>query len=114
VRWFNEAEGVMEKCTLCNHLTAKSDGNENPDDTVDEAHAVPPCVHNCACGARYFGDLEDPESGAAKAIAAAEAAGKGVYALDGLGATPATQYILSSDTAAWRSWGDKVVTKAKS
>lgn len=113
VRWFNEAENVAEKCTLCNHLTATSDGVENTKDTVDPEHAVPPCVHNCACKARYYGNLDDPNSEAAKVIAQATADGRGVYTIDDLGVTPLTRYILSGDIATWRGWGGKVVTQAK-
>ena len=106
VRWFNEALNITEKCTLCNHLTAKSDGVENTKDTVDPAHAVPPCVHNCSCGARYFGDLDDPNSAASKAIAEAESQGRGVYTVEKEGAAPVARYILSKETAAWRGLGD--------
>lgn len=102
VRQFNEVQGVVEKCTLCNHLTAASDGNENNEDSADPIHAVPPCVHNCSCGARYFGDLNDPQSGASKALAAAQAAGRGIHALpDKSGANPSTRYILSPEIANW-------------
>jgi Fe-S-cluster-containing dehydrogenase component len=104
VRQFNEEEGVVEKCTLCNHLTSKSDGVENIEDTADPEHAVPPCVHNCSCGARYFGDLDDPNSAASKAI---EAAGgynsEKVHQLPDPGnAKPATRYILSPEIAKWK------------
>jgi Fe-S-cluster-containing dehydrogenase component len=103
VRQFNEDLGVVEKCTLCNHITAASDGNENIADTYDEAHAVPPCVHNCACGARHFGDLNDPDSGASKVLAAAQAEGRATHHLtDNTGAQPATAYILSSEIATWK------------
>lgn len=113
VRWFNEAENVVEKCTLCNHLTAASDGVENTKDTVDPAHAVPPCVHNCSCKARYYGNLDDPDSGAAKALAQAEQEGRKVYTIDGLPATPLTRYIISEEIAPWRGMGEQVVTQAK-
>ncbi|MDR0500463.1 MAG: hypothetical protein LBG97_04365 [Coriobacteriales bacterium] len=112
VRWLNTAENKMEKCTLCNHLTAASDGIENVKDTTDAKHAVPPCVHNCSCKARYYGDLDDPASGASVAIAEAEKAGKGVYTIEASNAKPATKYILSKEIASWRGLGDKVVTKA--
>ncbi|MDR1185326.1 MAG: 4Fe-4S dicluster domain-containing protein [Coriobacteriales bacterium] len=103
VRQINEELGVMEKCTLCNHLTAASDGNKNIEDTFDPAHAVPPCVHNCSTGARFFGDLNDPESGASKAVAAAQAKGKGIHTLsDPSGAKPATVYLLSPRIATWK------------
>jgi Fe-S-cluster-containing dehydrogenase component len=103
VRQINEELGVMEKCTLCNHLTATSDGNENIEDTFDPAHALPPCVHNCSTGARYFGDLNDPNSGASKAVAAAQAKGKGIHTLsDPSDAKPATVYLLSPRFATWK------------
>lgn len=110
VRWFNEAEGVTEKCTLCNHLTATSDGVENRKDTTDSDHAVPPCVHNCSCRARYFGDLDDPASGASVALAAAEAVGKGVYMIESETASPTTVYFLSAEVAEWRGEGGKYVS----
>ncbi len=46
VRQFNEDAGVVQKCTLCAQITADGDG-------------VPACVHNCNCGARFFGDLDE-------------------------------------------------------
>ncbi|MCL2883161.1 MAG: 4Fe-4S dicluster domain-containing protein [Coriobacteriia bacterium] len=103
VRHFNEDLGVMEKCTLCNQLTATSDGNENLADTADPDHAVPPCVHNCSTGARSYGDLNDPDSGASKVLAAAQAAGREIHFLpDKANALPSTRYILSSSIAAWK------------
>jgi Fe-S-cluster-containing dehydrogenase component len=105
VRWFNAAENVVEKCTLCNHLTATSDGVENREDTTDPAHAVPPCVHNCSCGARHYGDLEDPNSDASKVLAQAEADGRGIHSIEAEGASPAVKYILSEEIATWRGLG---------
>jgi len=103
VRQFNKDLGVMEKCTLCNHLTATSDGNKNVADGFDPAHAVPPCVHNCSTGARYFGDLNDPKSGASLALAQAKKEGRETYTLtDKTGVKPATVYILSSEIATWK------------
>jgi Fe-S-cluster-containing dehydrogenase component len=104
VRQYNVAEGVVEKCTLCNHLTAQSDGNENWEDSFDPSHAVPPCVHNCPCGARYFGDLDDPNSAASKAVANAGGFGsKKIHSLDDPSdAKPSTLYILSPEIATWK------------
>jgi Fe-S-cluster-containing dehydrogenase component len=106
VRWFNTDEGVVEKCTLCNHLTATSDGVENTKDTGDPAHAVPPCVHNCSCGARSFGDLEDPVSAASIVLAKAEKDGRKICMVEAEGVMPAARYILSEETASWRGLGD--------
>lgn len=107
VRHLNVDEGVMEKCTLCNHLTAQSDGDENPADSRDPAHAVPPCVHNCSCGARYFGDLDDPNSAASKAIEAAGGFGsERVHTLTDPGdVKPVCAYILSPEIATWKEVG---------
>ena len=103
VRQLNEDLGVMEKCTLCNHLTAVSDGNENIDDTFDPAHAVPPCCHNCSTGARHFGDLNDPNSAASKAVEEGKAKGKMIHTLDDkTGAKPATVYMLSERISTWK------------
>jgi len=114
VRWFNEAEGVTEKCTLCNHITSTSDGIEDTKDSANVDHAVPPCVHNCSTKARHFGDLDDPNSGASVALAAAAANGQKQYSLATAGQPGAasTVYLMSDSTAAWRGWGNKVVTHA--
>ena len=88
VRSFNESEGVVEKCTLCSQLTA--DGSDDP-----------ACVHNCCTGARFFGDLDDPDSDASKAIA--EAGEDNCYHLPDPGnANPTCVYILHESTAAWK------------
>ena len=44
VRYLNEDEKVVEKCTLCNQLTAQGE--------------LPQCVAQCGGRARYFGDLD--------------------------------------------------------
>jgi Fe-S-cluster-containing dehydrogenase component len=101
VRQFNEDEGVVEKCTLCSHLTATSDGVENPLDSADPAHAIPPCCHNCPGGARFFGDLDDPQSRASIELAKYDA--ESIHTLADPGdAHPATHYILSPKYAAWK------------
>jgi Fe-S-cluster-containing dehydrogenase component len=61
-------------------------------------------VHNCSCKARYFGDLDDPDSAASKAVR--EAGGldsKKVHSLDDRSdAKPSTLYILSPEIATWK------------
>ena len=44
VRYLNEEEGVVEKCTLCEQKIAQGE--------------LPQCVAQCTGRARYFGDLE--------------------------------------------------------
>jgi Fe-S-cluster-containing dehydrogenase component len=90
---------------LCNHLTKTSDGVENTEDTYDPAHAVPPCVHNCSCKARHFGDLDDPASDAAMVVAQANKDGRKVNYVQAEGAEPVACYILSEEIATWRGLG---------
>ena len=85
VRYLNEEEKVVEKCTLCGHLTA--------------AGEQPACVASCCASARFYGDLDDPESDVSKAIAAADASS--VHSLKDVGNKPATRYILSEKIATW-------------
>lgn len=87
VRAWNEAEKCVEKCTLCGQLTATGD--------------LPACVKGCCGEARFYGDLDDPESDASKALAAADAGD--IYRLTDVGNRPSTAYILSSKTASWKS-----------
>ncbi len=87
VRTYNETSHVVEKCTLCPQLTANDE--------------LPACVHNCCTGARFYGDIDDPTSDAAKAIAAASA--DSIHHLPDPGdSKPVTVYILSPKVAAWK------------
>ena len=45
VRYLNEAEGVVEKCTLCEQKIAQGE--------------LPQCVAQCGGRARFFGDLDE-------------------------------------------------------
>ena len=101
-RSLNEAAGIAWKCDLCDCATA---GSGKGDAAVDGARAgedrsVPVCVHNCPCGARFFGDIDDPESDATRELARYGA--EAVHTLpDPSGAAPTTHYILSPSVAAW-------------
>lgn len=87
VRSFNEEEKVVEKCTLCVQRTSEG--------------LKPACVHNCCTGARIYGDLDDPNSDASKAVAAAGA--DNCHKLPDPGnAKPISVYILSHKTASWK------------
>jgi molybdopterin-containing oxidoreductase family iron-sulfur binding subunit len=56
-------KGVVEKCTFCvhrlhkAHLMAEAEGRPFRADEY-----VPACIQTCTGKARYFGDLDDPES----------------------------------------------------
>ena len=85
VRDWNKAESVVEKCTLCQHLTA--------------AGEKPQCVKVCSVQCRFYGDLDDPESDASKAIAAKPDA---AHRLKDFGNGPSTVYLLSDKYCEWR------------
>ena len=86
VRSWSPSEHVVEKCTLCGQLT--SVGEE------------PKCVAACCASARFYGDLDDPNSDASKALAAAGA--DSVHRLKDVGNGPQTAYILSAKHAEWK------------
>lgn len=100
VRTLNKTTNVVEKCTLCYQRHA----DENWE---------PACVHNCCCGARSFGDIDDPESAASKAIAAAGEE-KCHHLADPNGLAPATVYILSDTVAAWHDAPDVITRSVES
>lgn len=57
VIYWNEAQQLPQKCTLCAHL-------------LDQGWKEPRCVEACPTGALIFGDLDDPESEISKVMAA--------------------------------------------
>ena len=62
--------GVVEKCTFCVHRLAKARANaeeQGRDFRPDEY--VPACVQTCIAKARFFGDLDDPDSTVTKLAA---------------------------------------------
>jgi dimethyl sulfoxide reductase iron-sulfur subunit len=68
-------KGVIEKCTFCVHRL--------------EHGGQPACVETCPAGARVFGDLDDPESEAARLASANGAKGR----LEEQGTKPKVLYI---------------------
>lgn len=87
VRCYNAEKQVVEKCTLCKGLRDKGE--------------KPACVKVCCGKARFYGDLDDPESDASIALAQAEEGT--VHYLPDEGNGPLTAYILSSRFGEWRA-----------
>lgn len=79
-RCYNEQAGVVEKCNLCHDLTAKGE--------------LPACVKSCSAGARFYGDLDDPESDVSKELA--KYSEDQIHTLPDTGNAPLTKYILTS------------------
>ena len=59
-REYDQADGVMKKCTLC------IDRIYN--ETLEEVDRVPACVSSCPTSARHFGDLGDPDSDVSRLV----------------------------------------------
>lgn len=89
VRSWNGELSCVEKCTLCDHLTSVGE--------------MPACVKNCASKCRFYGDLDDPESDASKALAAADPGS--IHEMKNVGNDPSTKYILSPRIGTWE-WGE--------
>lgn len=87
VRSWNAKLKCVEKCTLCQQLTSVGE--------------KPACVQACCGEARFYGDLDDPESDVSKAIAAADP--ESIHHLTDVGNGPSTVYILDKDIATWKS-----------
>lgn len=84
-RSFNPETNVVEKCTLCNHLQA--------------AGEQPACVKACCAHARFFGDIDDPESDVSKVVKAAGP--ENVHAMRDVGNKPTVRYILHKKYGDW-------------
>lgn len=92
-RSFNPLTKVVEKCTLCRHLTEVGD--------------KPACVKACCSGARFFGDIDDPESDVAKAVAAAGP--ENVHSMPDSGNKPTVRYILHKKNGTWNDRPPKMI-----
>jgi len=76
VRYYNEEKGIAEKCIMCF-------------ERIEEGKS-PRCVETCHLKARYFGDLDDPESEIAQLIRKKNA--RPLH--EELGTRPAVYYIF--------------------
>ena len=85
VRSWNKEQKVVEKCTMCSHLTS--------------AGEKPACVKNCCGTARFYGDLDDPNSDVSKELAKYPA--ESIHHLPDVGNGPISAYILSPKIAKW-------------
>lgn len=89
--------GVVSKCTFCYHRVSKAPAGTadlDPNDPKTRDY-TPACVVTCAPTARYFGDLDNPESEVSKMIANKN----GVRLLDQLGNKPQVYYLTGSGGA---------------
>lgn len=80
-REFDEVEGVMKKCTLC--------VDRIYDESLPEEERKPACVLSCPSNARIFGDINDPDSEASRAIRE----GNGYKLMPEAGTNPANHYL---------------------
>jgi molybdopterin-containing oxidoreductase family iron-sulfur binding subunit len=82
---------VVSKCTFCHHRVTKAPKGVADLDPSDPnlRDYTPACVVTCAPGARFFGDLSNPESEVNKLIANKN----GVRLLDHLGNKPQVYYL---------------------
>jgi molybdopterin-containing oxidoreductase family iron-sulfur binding subunit len=82
--------GVVEKCTYCVHRLVKAREQakvEGRDFRPDEY--VPACVQTCTGKARFFGDLDDPDSTVSQLSKSLRA----THLLEDSGAHPKTLYL---------------------
>lgn len=92
-----QPRGVVSKCTFCYHRVSKAPAGVADLDPQDSKlrEYTPACVVTCAPGARYFGDLDNPQSEVSKLIAKK----RGVRLLDHLGNKPKVYYLTGSGGA---------------
>jgi Fe-S-cluster-containing dehydrogenase component len=83
-------KGVVEKCTYCVHRLRKAQANAEAEGRAfrpDEY--IPACVETCTAKARYFGDLDDPDSTVSQLAKSARA----FRLLEDVGTKPKTIYL---------------------
>lgn len=90
-RAFNEKGKVAEKCTMCKHLT--------------DVGGQPACVKACTANARFYGDIDDPNSDVSRVIK--QAGPENVHSMPDRGNHPTVRYILHADNAIWQAIAPK-------
>ncbi len=82
--------GVVEKCTYCIHRLAKARARADAEGREFRADEyVPACVQTCTGKARFFGDLEDPNS----AVSQLAKSTRAFRVLEEVGTHPKTIYL---------------------
>ncbi len=86
-----QPKNVVSKCTFCYHRISKAPKGTADLDPNDPATRdfTPACVVTCAPSARFFGDLDNPESQVRKLIAEK----RGTRLLDQTGNRPQVYYL---------------------
>jgi molybdopterin-containing oxidoreductase family iron-sulfur binding subunit len=85
-------EGVVEKCTFCNHRIRKVREEAKLADTVvtdAQLQRLPACAQTCPASAITFGDLNDPES----QVSHLSASPRSTRLLEHLGVRPKVFYL---------------------
>ncbi len=85
-------KGIVEKCTFCVHRLERAKhkaGEEGRELTDAELILLPACNQTCPASARYFGDLDDPESTVARLAESPRA----FQLLEDLGTEPKVIYL---------------------
>lgn len=80
--------GVVTKCTFCAHRIDKEEVTANRD-PVKNRDSTPACVIACPASARYFGDIDNPESEVNKRVVAR----RGFRLREELGTKPQVYYV---------------------
>lgn len=81
----NEEQKVVEKCTLCYQETSTG--------------GLPACVSVCCSKARFYGDLDDPDSDVSVVLKNADP--ESIHSLPDKDNRPLTKYIFSPKYGAW-------------
>ncbi|MBI5779026.1 MAG: 4Fe-4S dicluster domain-containing protein [Planctomycetes bacterium] len=83
-------KGIMEKCTYCVHrIKEAEDRAQREGRDIRDGEVQPACVLTCAGRARFFGDLNDPNS----QVSQLARSGREFHLLEHLGNEPKTTYL---------------------